>query len=101
MLLLLLLLLARPDEDRPDEDRLLCALAPLRLFEAVDDRLFELLVLDRVLPAFVWAMSRPPCSFLGYPGASRPYALCLDLPVARSVNLAAAESRAEAEKSSA
>jgi hypothetical protein len=73
--LLLLLLLARPDEDRPDEDRLLCALAPLRLFEAVDDRLFELLVLDRVLPAFVWAMSRPPCSFLGCPGASRPYAL--------------------------
>ena len=66
-LLLLLLLLARPDEDRPDGERLLwlCALAPLRLFEAVDDRLFELLVLDRVLPAFVWAMSRPPCSFWG------------------------------------
>jgi hypothetical protein len=63
--LLLLLPLARPDEDRPDEERLLCALAPLRLFEAVDDRLFELLVLDRALPAFVWAMSRPPCSFLG------------------------------------
>jgi hypothetical protein len=67
---------------RPDDDRLLwlCALAPLRLFEAVDDRLFELLVLDRVLPAFVCAISRPPCSFLGCPGASRPYALTYPWP---------------------
>ena len=75
MLLLLLLLdlllpLLRLLPDlllRADDDRLLwlCALAPLRLFEAVDDRLFEFLVLDRVLPALVWAMSRPPCWSLG------------------------------------
>ena len=80
--LLLLLLLARPDEDRPDEERLLCALAPVRLFEAVDDRLFEFLVLDRALPAFVWAMSRPPCSSLGArerPGLM-PYALTYPWP---------------------
>ena len=86
MLRLLLLLRLLPDLLlRPDDDRLLwlCALAPLRLFEAVDDRLFELLLLDRVLPAFVWAMSRPPCSFLGArepPPGLIPYALTYPWP---------------------
>jgi hypothetical protein len=53
----LLLLVLR---ERPDEDDFFCLLVPLRLFEAVDDRLFELLVFDRALPVFVWAMSPPP-----------------------------------------